>query len=293
MTKHDTFCVICGNTWNRDILGDDDKIYKRFDKATKWIEKCSILLEDNTVVHGIHETGFGTDFRKGNKTYLIDSRIKNPLDIDLYRGKDNYGIFIHTDCWKYVKKYYNKKLTFGDLPIDYHISVRDDTPIKINYGPITKYWAQDFKYDEMYKDNNMWMTSSPLIHNSKNNSRIKKIISQYKFNKDKRPSPSISATFYKPGTIKIGNDNNFWIIKNNKWNKMRINTKILNYEITLKAKNDKLSKLIDNIQQIGYHSNLPLFIVKRDSKIKGSTHFYKFKFIGETNLIVKLESKLN
>ena len=100
------------------------------------------------------------------------------------------------------------------------------------------------------------MVESPLV-NIKNASRIKKNIKQLKI-KSGRSGPSISASFYKNGDIKIGNDGYFWIIKNNKW--MKINEKPI-IEI-IKIKNNLLKK----IPQIGYTNKEPLFVKDYNDK---------------------------
>jgi hypothetical protein len=70
----------------------------------------------------------------------------------------------------------------------------------------------------MIEDGNFWMGESPL-KNAKNAKRIVKIIKQLKI-KPGRSGPTISASFFANGTIKIGNDGYFWIIKNKKWTKI-------------------------------------------------------------------------
>jgi hypothetical protein len=70
----------------------------------------------------------------------------------------------------------------------------------------------------MIEDGNFWMAESPL-KNEKNAQRIIKIVKQLKIKPD-RHAPTISASFFEPGTIKIGNDGYFWIIKNKKWTKI-------------------------------------------------------------------------
>lgn len=115
---------------------------------------------------------------------------------------------------------------------------------------------QFFDYAQIIKDKNFWMVESPLL-NTKNTSRIKKNFKQLKI-KSGRIGPSISASFYKNGDIKIGNDDYFWIIKNNKW--IKINEKPI-IEI-IKTKNNLLKK----IPQIGYTNKEPSFVKDYNDK---------------------------
>ena len=110
---------------------------------------------------------------------------------------------------------------------------------KLNYEPAIKYWEQQFDINSLGKNIKDWyILSSPLSNNyfsKKNGERILKNIKKIHSNvkeikkpiknqskktstKDKsnRPSPSQSATIFKVGTKKKGNDGNMWIIKKNK-----------------------------------------------------------------------------
>ena len=93
------------------------------------------------------------------------------------------------------------------------------------------------------------MCISPLILD-KNAKRIDNIIKQLKI-KPNRKGPTLSASFYKSGIIKIGNNNKFWIIKNGKWNE--ISGEIIINKIEL----DKKHYLIP---QLGETNNKPIFI---------------------------------
>jgi hypothetical protein len=115
--------------------------------------------------------------------------------------------------------------------------------MKIDYGEIKKYWNQYMQYDKMYIDKNIYMLDSPLLTtNIENIKRIKKIVNQMKLKKELRPSPPVSATFYKNNDIKLGDNNKFWIIKNYKW--MEIKEDICKRKFDLKY-NDKLTYKIE------------------------------------------------
>jgi hypothetical protein len=246
----DVFCGICGLSckgcgyeYLEDILNTSDNELKKISKDCNWLNKKIILNSNNKIKKFKYE------------------EVENHLPF--IADQIEYGILLHYDCWKFVKINYGIELQYKHLPINYKIfKSGSGTPplMKINYGEIKKYWGQDMDFEKMYKDNNMYMIQNPLIpSNTKNISRIKKIISQFKLKKEQRPSPSISATFYKNNIIKIGNNNKFWIIKNNKWNEIK-------EDVIKKSFNIKSNKLSyfgqGNIPQIGEYNTVPLFINK-------------------------------
>jgi len=127
------------------------------------------------------------------------------IDVDNtfpYIGNDgNIGIFIHTNCWKYVKIKYKVELKYSNIPLAL-INKRYKVPIK--YGDITKYQGQDMDYIKMLADNNTHMIIDPLKNDKMNNIRLNKIINQLKLKSTFRPSPSMSATFNKTNDIRMG-----------------------------------------------------------------------------------------
>jgi hypothetical protein len=248
----DTFCCICGNSCyggDYDYLSftiDEPKDIKDIANKIKWINKPAITLYSNNK----------------NKKEKVNAETYLPF-IDMYDSYD-YGVFIHYDCWKFVKITYGIELKYNNLPVNYIDLQKKKTlndivgMLKINYGEITKYWHQDFDFHKINEDKNTWMLESPLnTSNVKNINRIKKIIAQFKFKKELRPSPPISATFYKINDIKIGNNNKFWIIKNNKWNEIKDD--IIKKKYTFDSKNKLLYKIM-LIPRIGEYSKFPLFI---------------------------------
>ena len=107
----------------------------------------------------------------------------------------------------------------------------------------------------MIEDGNFWMGESPL-KNAKNAKRIVKIIKQLKI-KPGRSGPTISASFFANGTIKIGNDGYFWIIKNKKW------TKLPEKPVIEKIKNT--INIMKKIPKIGFTNTKPIFIKDYDN----------------------------
>jgi len=280
----DVFCFICGNPChsiidNYEYLNEEIKSsypkyakdilkrlqsrknliteIKKLSKDVKWMDKCSILLENNKVIHGVKEMNCNVVFCKNNECYEHIS-----MSLDQYDNeKHPTGFFIHTDCWKYIQKNYNINLQFSHLP---PYVLKQPKNFDINYGDIEKYWEQDFNFPEVVFDNKQYLCSSPL-KNDKNISQIKKNISKFKLKNDpNRKGPAISATFYKEGDIKIGSNNNFWIIKGNKW--VEMNEKPI--KIKIKVKFDKLEKkqikFLYNISYIGQYSKNPIFLISID-----------------------------
>ena len=263
----DVFCVICGNTCHGALeCGDESddeycKIPKEFKSKLKWLNKCTFLTLNNKIIHGVRETACNIDFEKGNSKFQqIGKYYSDTLDV-FTGGTDNCGVFLHTDCWKFIKKHYDINLKYGDLPVDRIGLAKIKSYYKvvdINYGPIEKYWSQDFMFDKAYNDKNAFMCESPL-KNDKNATRIKRIINLLKIRSDPdRKSPLVSASFYKSKTIKIGNDGNFWIINGNKWLKML--GKIIKKQITIDTKDKKQIKVLNSLMQIGEINTKPIFI---------------------------------
>jgi hypothetical protein len=229
---------------NKNILTD----LKKLSNNVKWLKKCSMLLEDNRVIHGVKEINCNVTFCKNNICYEHIS-----LALDNY-NKELTGYFIHTDCWKYIKNTYNINLNFSNLPP--HIQSYTKV-FNIDYGDIEKYWGQDFNFLKIVNDKKEYLCSSPLKED-KNISQIKKNISKLNLkNEPERKGPMVSATFYKEGDIKIGNNSNFWILKGNKW--VEINQKPIKMKVKIDFK--KQRKFLDSIPYIGHCNKNPIFII--------------------------------
>lgn len=282
----DIFCILCGNPCHSAV--DDIKarflesieyyesnkpkrklfkisfkpIYEKYNQNpnlflgelnnlknnTKWLNKCTFLTANNNIVHNCKEVSCNINFQdKNNNLYEHGNT---------YQGDDQmYGIFVHTDCWKFVKKEYNIKLSYGHLPI----LKTNKTSYKIfnfiDYGIIEKYWEQNFNFINLIVDSNNFLCDSPLKSNlvSKN---IKKIISQLKIRLDpKRKGPSVSATFYENNLYKVGLNGNIWFTKSNKWIEIK---ETIKYKIII---NNKYS-IIKNFVYISDINTIPFFILK-------------------------------
>jgi hypothetical protein len=240
----DIFCFLCGNPSHKneiskEILSEyiefnkskNQKLFlskfKNITKNTEWLNKCTFLCADNKIIHDCKEVECNFVFEDKKKNHYNHNINNLPFEMD--------GVFLHTDCWKYIKNTYNIELSYSMLPI----LEKDFTSYKIfkfiNYGLIEKYWQQDFNFVGIIVDGNEELCNSPLKSKIVGNN-IKKIISKLKIKIKSRKSPSVSATFYKNNSYKIGNNGNIWYIKNNKWNEIKntVKKKIIGNDKTFK-----------------------------------------------------------
>lgn len=254
----DIFCFICGcpargiDKYFYDNLLDEEKEdidiknkIKKLKQITKWMSKCSMLLSNNKVIHGVQEVDCNINFRKNNNDYTHQKLSYELPDFP-------YGIFIHTDCWKFVKNEYDIELKLSDLPILFPTKNLNKVFDFVNYGEIENFWGQDFQFLNIINLKKNYLMSSPLLKN-KNITQIKRNFNSLKI-KSNRLSPLSSATLYKTNDIKIGNDNYFWIIKNGKWN--RINEKPIKIYTTIQ----QFKKYTTKIFPFGLSNNIPIFI---------------------------------
>lgn len=259
----DLFCLLCGNTYhgslepndflelvnkNKSLLHNKDpKLFsdkiKKLKRDTKWLYKCTFLCANNKVVHGCTEIGCNNQFVDSNKNLYIHSTV--------YDSDDMYGVFIHTDCWKFVKNEFNIELNYSYLPIIKNKLYYNKIFDFINYGTIQKYWEQYFDFIKIIADSNEELCCSPLKSTlvAKN---IKKVLSQLKIKYNpERKGPHTSATFYKNNLFKIGSNGNIWFTKSNKW---------LEIKDTLVKTINKPNK---NIVYSGEYNDKPFFILDK------------------------------
>jgi hypothetical protein len=98
----------------------------------------------------------------------------------LFYENGDIGVFIHTDCYKYIKLKFNIKLKYSNLPLIDNRKKNYYKPFEyINYGDIENYWHQDFQFEKLYIDNKQYLCSSPL-KNDKNISQINKNVNAMK-----------------------------------------------------------------------------------------------------------------
>lgn len=303
----DLFCFVCGNRYdsfdnflddylkNKSTVQEED--IRNAVKKSAWMSDITMLLSDGEIVHDCTNSNCYNEF--------IDKSYKVYFHLEQTEDFDKYGIFLHTDCWKYIQKKYGIDLTYNDLPI---ILAPDMDPfeyVNINYGAMKQYWAQDFKLLELLKNacpsplagrakqatrrmpptnKHMYMLESPLIDNKQNITRINKILKQFKIkNKkeaSKRKSPNVSATFFDEGVMKFGNDGNLWIIKNNKWVLTDEKFVTVTHFFNPKKKRDKK---VYQLPRIYDSTKVPIYI----NKVNGNT----VDFLVSTKLVEKFKKQ--
>jgi hypothetical protein len=230
------------------------KDMKELIKKTRWMDKCSMLQINDTVSHGYKEYDCNNLFCK--KKECIEHLEWASVDT----LSDKYGIFIHTDCLKYVKKKYGVELRFSNLPKINMQTTYNKHLFDVNYGEITKYKGQDFNFLQIAIDMKSYLCSSPL-KNDKNISQISKNIHAlkiHKMNDKKRKSPNVSATFFKDGEIKLGKNKKFWIISKNKW--VEIKEDVISIKVEFDKNNKSIMNYAKNIPFFTRTNTIPLFI---------------------------------
>jgi len=261
-------------------IGSDPKFFtklKNLYKTTQWLNNNTFLTVDDKIIHGCKEVSCNTNFRdsKGNVYF----QTLNSYQYNEISEKVNCGVFLHTDCWKFIKTHYKINLKYSDLPAIYKKNEYNKINSKINYGVMEKYWVQDFNFFQVSIDSNEYVCENPL-KNLKNQSRIKKILTQLKLNTDpKRIGPAVSATFYPDKTIKYGLDGGLWIKSAGKWVKIKEPVKSTSITIDYNKTDKKILNYLNKIVCIGEPTNIPIFIlnVKSDKKMKKT---YKIDLVG-------------
>ena len=224
-----------------------DNMIKNIDKFNEIIKKetfinynkITLLLPNSMIKHKVKYDDDNT-FEKYGEVYF------NKL---IYDEDAIKGLPMHTECWELAKKKYNHKLVFEDFINNKNLSslTKNNFLFKsLNYG-VAKYyieqdwdnnywqpWNKERKPSFLLNQNDwhiIYLPSGKSNEAKKNEERISKIIDKIikGIKKDKikeniikrktpvgakkdRPSPSESATLFKEGTKKKGNDGNMYII---------------------------------------------------------------------------------
>ena len=199
-------------------------------------DKITLLLPNSKVIQNVKYID-SNNFEKRNKDFGEVYFTENPLYDD--KKYSTYGLPMHTECWNLAKKNYNHELKLDDFlfnknilsPIKYlHRGYSTYLLKNINYGDILEYYGQDFYDFKLIQNEKHWymyyLPSGKSEESKKNSKRISKILNTIikgiKKPKEKklkdRPSPSESATKFKVGTKKKGNDGNMYIISSDKNN---------------------------------------------------------------------------
>lgn len=229
------------------------KIIKSYYKITNWMNDCTFLTIDNRIVHHCKEVSCNIEF-KDNKN-----------NIYIHNGKEellpNYGVFVHTDCWKYVKNQYKINLNYSHLPIEEQEITSNQLFNFIEYDA-EKYWSQDYDFFKAMIENKN-LLFKPSDNNSSVPKQIKKVITKLKIRLDKnRKSPISSASFYKVNTYKIGLNSNIWVIKGGKWMELPSDS-VIKIKILLTDK--QAQKMLKKLSYIGEINMVPVFILGQTS----------------------------
>jgi hypothetical protein len=197
------------------------------------------------------------------KSVLID--IKPPTSRHKGSPPITSLIFIHSKrvivTYIHIRSY-NIKLTYSNLPLIDNGKPNYYKPFEyINYGEIEHYWEQEFEFINICIDKKQYLCSSPL-KNDKNISKINKNINGMKISNKYilRPSPPISATYYKNNNIKLGNNGKLWIVKNGKWNEINEDMCKINITVDLTKINSKQKSFLKKLSFIGQFNNYGVFV---------------------------------
>ena len=142
------------------------------EECKKWMSKCSLLLNNNKVVHDTQEIACNTDFYDKKKKQNYTSLLYFPKSF----------IVVHTDCWKFCKKELGISLKYSDFPF-HKISPNNFFVIDgVNYKSISNYWEQYFRVDEYLKAGYSLELPCKFIKNTISQLKIKKDrMGNYKF----------------------------------------------------------------------------------------------------------------
>ena len=226
-------------------------------KLTKWMDSCTFLTVDNRVIHKCSEVSCNVSFvdsKRNVYTHDPEKVFRDYLDHGL-----NYGVFVHTDCYKWIKSTYKFDLTFSHLPIVYPNKPTYSSKVfgKVKYGSIEKYWGQDFDFVSAVVNSDGDLLASPLVSGSATAKRIGKIFSQLKIRLDSnRVGPLVSASFYPSGIYRVGSNGNIWTTSGGKWKEIKEPVVKSTYTIG----KTKLGKLTRDFVGIGEPGSVPVFV---------------------------------
>lgn len=317
----DVFCFLCGNPphksfYNSSQLADDIKYYESKEKKskwfinyfkpiyqaylsnpkfmdeikignktqsigklTKWMDSCTFLTVDNRVIHKCSEVSCNVTFvdsKRNAYTHDPEKIFRDYSDHGL-----NYGVFVHTDCYKWIKSTYKFDLKFSHLPITYSSKVFG----KVKYGSIEKYWLQDFDFVSAIVNSDADLLASPLATGSTTGKRIGKIFTQLKIRLDaNRVGPVVSASFYPSGIYRVGTNGNIWTTSGGKWKEIKEPVVKVTYTIG----KIKLSKLTKDFVASSEPGSIPVFVVS----IKTKKNTVELVLLTTQSQIEKLNKKL-
>ena len=246
-----TFCSICGGPPNSvesnfydldDFLEvmEDFKYEGNLNKAeekkltdlfpilkrnTKWLDDFGGILENGKYISN-KIARFTDDNFKLNRKIIYFPGLWNQIS----DSQNNRAFLVHEMCYKIFKSKTKENIfkLMESLVPSRGIDLPEGYLYKIDYGKIRFYSDEIFSWSGLIKDAKfIWITENPS--KSKENCKrilgiiqqiMKKSSSKSKRSPSKsrasRPSPSESATKFKVGTKRKGNDGNRWVVKENK-----------------------------------------------------------------------------
>ena len=288
----DTYCFICSmppyfseyfriedfniTSLNKNLQKSLKDIEKTFKSNCKYLNNLTILTFDDKIKpNSENEGNYGEFFDSDKNEYNITGE---DWEANIsYCNINKIATWLHTDCYNFVCKTLKIKLLASHIPFLLPTDVKKKKLKSykhhqlflehIDYGEITKYCNQYFNYTKIINDKNEWMCFG--YNNDKNIARIKKVVNQFKIKSADRSGPIISASYYPDGIIKLGNNEKFWIIKNNKWTEIKENVIKFPFSIPIKdkeildnklIKKNKLIKIINSIPQKSLYNRVPIFL---------------------------------
>ena len=261
--EFDSICPICGlyfHLWydneeyvdNKNFINFENILYS--DQSINF-DNITILYPEKEISHNNKYIARTTFFNK-DKFNQAKNKNKNKFDVLFHKNntKNLYfnslkGLPMHYECWNLANKVLKHKLTYEDFYYNKLNNIKNKnskfyTLDYLDYNPVKKYWGQFFNDSLnifLLNKKDWYIIYSPFRkskESKKNYNRIlknlKKIIKNIsspnksikKSKSKKRKGPSESATLFKSGTKKIGNDKQMWIIVKNKngikkWQKIK------------------------------------------------------------------------
>lgn len=217
------------------------KDIKKLESKFKWCDEILLITENQVInINNLIEGDYGRYYNK-NKSYETQKFMWND---------DNKSLVCHKSCYNLIYKKFKYKLKLDDIK-----NKLNNYSLLSNYGPVVNKYIgyQEFPWTSMIlNENSRFFTNFESImiknkklkinnlninfltnplKNKKNADRIiniwKPIIKKLQSNtKIIRPSPSNSATLYKVGYKKKGNDGNMYEVietknKIKRWKKLK------------------------------------------------------------------------
>jgi len=274
----DVYCSICGGSSSSDscIETCPKELIENIRSLIKWQDNVILLLADDYVSGVMNEINC-------NSTFQLVKNSKEQINLDFRNNKYfRKGIFVHKDCYDFVKSKLGIELKYSDFP-DTIKKSREMFTFDVDYGKISNYTkGQYFDYKSLIKDKNIFLITSPLEKSSngtKKQRHIVSVLNKLKIRKG-RKSPLCSATWYKNGTIKIGNNGHLWGVSKRKWIEI---TDYYHFQGTNKFKpsktTDMLIEKLLKLPQKGESSNNTI-LTKLDINKRGTTITITIEVIG-------------